>query len=216
MSASDVRKFTIQARNANLPPMTAFEKNAFPLCSTRASSSSFNVLSRRLDCRVSQLRTEGRRHIAEGRDAQVLRQSLELGVLLQQVEQLSRQAHVFGHRFHVAHAADLLQREPHFQRPEPTRVLRAVVHKIQRLSAEPVVRRMIREGIPQILRPLHERATCFERRVQPLVRIDRDRVCVRQAAEIRRCARNGGRKRSIGSVDVEPEILFAANRSDLG
>ena len=31
MSLSDVRKLTMQARSANLPSMTAFEKNASPL-----------------------------------------------------------------------------------------------------------------------------------------------------------------------------------------
>ena len=61
----------------------------------------------------------------------------------------SRQPDVVGDHRAVAGGADVLQRQPHLERAEAARVLRAVVDVVGRLLVEVVVRRVIGKRRPQ-------------------------------------------------------------------
>ena len=113
------------------------------------------------------------RDVAERRDAEMLRHRLEVRMLLDERVQVPRQAHVVADHLQIAGRADLTQRQPHLQRPEAARVLRTVVEVVGDLLIEVVVAGMVRERAQQIGRTPDQRAARFERRIEPLVRIDR-------------------------------------------
>src|SRR5205085_2047130 len=73
---------------------------------------------------------------------------------------------------------DLAQGQPHLQRPEAPRVLWPVFMVIDGgwLFSEVVVGRMVAEGLAQHFWLAHESTTGLQWRVQPLVRVHRDRV----------------------------------------
>ncbi len=56
ISSSEVRKFTIQARNTKVPPITALERKASPLFCNRVNSSAFHDLAQ--GANESQARSE--------------------------------------------------------------------------------------------------------------------------------------------------------------
>ena len=59
---------------------------------------------------------------------------------------------------------------------KPARILRTEVHVVRRLLVEVVVGRMVRKGASQHCRITHERTAGLERRVEPFVRIERERI----------------------------------------
>src|SRR5262245_7508172 len=65
-------------------------------------------------------------------------------------------------------------------------------------------------------RVAYEHATGLERRVQPLMRIDRDRIGLRERAQVRRSAGNPRGQRTVCPIHVEPQVVLAADRLNLG
>ena len=74
---------------------------------------------------------------------------------------------------------------------------------------------MIRERAPQLVGIAREDASGLERRVEPLVRIDGDRVSEPQCLQIAWGSRNCGGERTVGSIDVEPGAKLAADLNDI-
>ena len=128
---------------------------------------------------------------------------------------MPREQDVVADHLQIAGASHLPERQPHFQRPEAPRILRAVVEVVHDLIVEVVIGRVIREGVAQLFGIAHEHAAGFERRVEPLVRIHRDRIGLAQRAQARRRSRRLRRQRAVGAVDVKPQPVFAADRGDL-
>ena len=114
----------------------------------------------------------------------------------------------------VARRTRMPQREPHLERAEAAGVLRAVVDVVRGALLEVVVRRVVRERGAQRLRVAHERAARLERRVEPLVRIDRHRVGLGERAQIVGRAGHRGGEPAVRAVDVEPGAVLAADRRD--
>ena len=73
---------------------------------------------------------------------------------------------------------------------------------------------MIRERCAQHLRIANQRASSLERRVEPFVWINRDRISLAQALQIVVDVRNGSRKATVGSIDVELQAVLLAERAD--
>jgi hypothetical protein len=127
------------------------------------------------------------------------------------------EANVVANRLRVARAARVSQREPDFERAKAAGILRAEIDEVRGFDAKVKVGRVIREGVPQVIDVAHQRAACLERRVEPLVRIDRDGVGESDALrEIGRCARHRGSEAAVGAVDVKPEAALPAERRDRG
>ena len=74
---------------------------------------------------------------------------------------------------------------------------------------------MIGERPQQIAATPDERTARFERGVQPLVRIDGNRIGLCERAQALRGARNTCGERTVGAIDVEPGIVSTADRGDL-
>src|SRR5260370_446139 len=70
---------------------------------------------------------EIRRHIAKRRDTEALGRRLELRMLCHELMEMSREQDVVADHLQIAGASDLPERQPDLQRPEPPRILRAVV-----------------------------------------------------------------------------------------
>ena len=166
----------------------------------------------RVDGRIADRRGELGRHVAERRDAERLREQLELRRAPHGVGQRPRQAHVVADHRAIAAGADLAQRQPHLQRAEAARVLRPVVDVVRDALVEVVVRRMVGERGAQVLGVADQRAAGLERRVEPLVRIDGDRIGEADAGEIGRRVLGRGGEPAVGAVDVEPDAVLAADR----
>ena len=97
-------------------------------------------------------RAQVARHVAERRDAERLRQQLELGMRVDRARPCRATGAMSSAIIRaIAGRACLPQREPDLQRAEPARVLRPVVDVVRRLLVEVVVRRMIRERVAQPL-----------------------------------------------------------------
>ena len=157
------------------------------------------------------------RHVAERRDAQRLRDELELRVPRDRVGHRAATGGCRRRSSAVAGGADLPQRQPDLQRAEAARVLRPVVDVVRRLLVEVVVRRVIGERGAQRFRIAHQRAAGFERRVEPLVRIDGDRV--RAGSAPRRSSGASGTRRgeaAVRAIDVEPDAVLPAERAISG
>ena len=134
------------------------------------------------DRRLSQVRSKIARHVAERRDAQVLGRELQFRMAADRLSHRLRQADIVRDHLAIPRGSDLLQGKPHFEGTEAARVLRAVVDVVRRLLLEMIVGRVIREGGAQRFRIAHQRASGLERRVEPFVRINRDRIGQRQTA----------------------------------
>ena len=128
---------------------------------------------------------------------------------------MPREQDVVPDHLQIAGAPHLPERQPHLQRAEAPRILRAVVEVVHDLIVEVVVGRVIREGAAQLVGIAHEHAAGFERRVEPLVGIDRDRIGVAQRAQARRRSRRLRRQRTVGAVHVKPQLVLAADGGDL-
>ena len=95
-----------------------------------------------------------------------------------------RQADIVRNHRAIPRGSDVPQGQPHFEGTEAARVLRAVVDIVRRTLLEMIVGRVVREGGAQRLRIAHQRASGLERRIEPLVRIDRDGIGQAQPAQI--------------------------------
>jgi hypothetical protein len=166
------------------------------------------------DRRLADARSKIGRHEAERRDAQALRHELELGRAAHRVSQRACEPHVVGDHRAIARRADLAQRQPHLQRAEAARVLRPVVDVVGRALLEVVVGRMIGERRAQLFGVAHQRASRLERRVEPFVRIDRDRVGVAKGDQVVRRIGRRGREAAVGAVDMEPGAALPACDGD--
>ena len=115
----------------------------------------------------------------------------------------------------VAVGPGVLQREPHLQGAEAARVLRPEVHVVDPVAVgEVVVHRVIRERGAEHVGIAGEQAAGLERRVQPLVRIDGDRVGQVERPQVARRVRQRRRECAVGAVDVEPRAHLAADVRD--
>ena len=72
------------------------------------------------------------------------------------------------------------------------------------------------EGAPQQRAVAHEEAAALVRLVEPLVRIERDRVCELDPGERLAAALGQRREAAVGGVDVQPRAALAADLGDLG
>ena len=129
--------------------------------------------------------------------------------------EMPREQDIVPDHLQIPGAAHLPQRQPHLQRPETPRVLRPVVEVVHDLIVEMVVGRVIRKGVAQLLSIANEHAAGFERRVEPLVGIDCDRVGLIERPQAVRRSRRQRRERAIGAVHVEPQFMFPADAGDL-
>src|SRR3954466_10151617 len=115
----------------------------------------------------------------------------------------------------IAARTRLLETEPDLERAETAGILRTVLvvilHFLAFIVVELVVRRLRAEGVVQIIAFAHQSTSSLERRVQPFVRIDGDRVGEAQPLEISAGIIERDGRRSVGAVDVEPEIKFLAD-----
>ena len=140
-------------------------------------------------------------------------------LLADEIVQPVRELDIVGDHAPVTAGARLEESEPDLEGAKATRVLRAVfevvLHFLAFVVVELVVGRLEREGIVQILAVANERATRFERSVQPLVRIDGDRVGESQSFEIGAGVVERDGRRTVRAIDVEPEIEFLADLRDL-
>ena len=107
----------------------------------------------------------------------------------------------------IAGAAHLAQRQPDFQRPERPRVLRTAIEIIEDLRVEVVVGRVIRECTVQRRGVANEHTTGLERRVQPLVGIDRDGIGAAQRTQIGGRSGHWRGQGTVGAVHVKPQVL---------
>ena len=110
----------------------------------------------------------------------------------------------------VAVATGLLEGEPDFEGAEAAGVLRAEIEVIDGLGAEVVVGGMVGEGVAEVLGVANEGAAGFEGSVEPLVGVDGDGISERDGREGCGGVREDGGEGSVGSVDMEPEVEFAA------
>ncbi len=132
--------------------------------------------------------------------------------------------HGLGHRLRqldvvrdhppVARGSRLPQGEPHFEGPEAARVLRAVVDVVRRMLLEMIVGRVVREGGAERLAIAHKSASGLERRVEPLVRIDRDGISQAESVQIVGRLRKRRRKTSVRAIHVKPRAVLLAERAD--
>jgi hypothetical protein len=74
---------------------------------------------------------------------------------------------------------------------------------------------VVREGGAQRFDVAHERTSGLERRVEPLVRIDRHRIRLAQPAQVIGRLGDCSSKTTIGAVDVKPRTVLSARRGDL-
>ncbi len=154
-------------------------------------------------------------NIAKGRNAQILRQGLDLGIVDQQVVQGSCQIDVVSHHLHIAGAAHLLQSEPDFEGAKAARVLQSVLEVVRGQLAKVIVRRTMREGTSQRLGIPHQGAACLQGSVEPLVWIHRDGIGLRHAREQIGSLGNRGGQSAVGTIDVEPEVSLTAELGEL-
>ena len=126
----------------------------------------------------------------------------------------------FGDRFHVADAADLLQREPHFRAPANPREFCGPGSRLRIPAPSPTGGRRdeTEKAFPQSSRPLHEQRDLLEW-WGTATRADRPRPsrCPRRPGDSKRCAENRGRSAPAGAVQTwKQRFSFAANGSDFG
>ncbi len=145
-----------------------------------------------------------------------LRGKLQLRVPFNRLGHRPRQADVVRDHRPVSGRARLPQREPHLQGAEAARVLRAVVHVVRGALIEMVVRRVVGERGAQGLRVAHQRASGFERRVEPLVRIDRHGIGQAQPAQVVGSIGQRCREAAVGAIHVKPRAVLPAHRRDVG
>jgi hypothetical protein len=98
-----------------------------------------------LDGGQTNLRLQLRRYISKCRDAQLLRERLELWVPADERVEMLRQPHVLGDHADRADAADLPKCQPHFKRAETPRILRALIEIISGSFVKVIVGRTIRK-----------------------------------------------------------------------
>jgi len=113
---------------------------------------------------------------AERRNTQRLSGVLHLGVTHHSVGHRLRQRDVVGDHPSIPGRTGMPEREPHFECATFARVLRAQLNEVRPAFFEVVVGRMVGKRGMQRLDVSDERATRFERRVQPRVRIDGDGI----------------------------------------
>src|SRR5262245_12567989 len=108
-----------------------------------------------------------------------------------------RQTNIISDHLQVAVSPGLPKGHPDFQGAEASRVLHSELEVVRSLILKVVVRRVIRKCVQQVLRFAYEGTTGFKRRIQPFVRIDRDRVGVLQCRQVWRGSRSVCSKRSV-------------------
>ena len=148
--------------------------------------------------------------VAEGGDGERLGEGLEVGVGGDVLEEGAGEEDVVGEHLDVAVAAGLLEGEPDFEGAEAAGVLGAEVEVIDGLGAEVVVGGMVGEGVAEVLGIADEGAAGFEGSVEPLVGVDGDGVGEWDGGEGGGSVGEDGGERSVGSVDMEPEVEFVA------
>ena len=166
------------------------------------------------DRRLTRLRLKIARQVAERRDAQRLCGEFQVRVLVNRRGHRSGQPDVVADHFAVASSSHLADCEPHLQRPKAARVLRTTVDVVGRVLVEVIVERVVGECGAQGVRIAHQRAPRFERCIQPLVRIDGNRVRFAQRAQLLWRLRQLRSEAAVGSIGVEPHAVFPAQRSD--
>ena len=103
------------------------------------------------------------------------------------------------------------QRDPHLEGGEAAGELHAgeaeIVAALDELAVLMDVGRVDAEALGQPAGVADQHAADGERHVQPLVRVERDRVGPLDPGEQRPQLGDQHRRRSVGAVDVEPEVL---------
>ena len=120
----------------------------------------------------------------------------------------SRQADIVGDHRAVTCGSDLLQGQPHLEGTEAARVLRAIVDIVCRVLLEVIVGRVVREGGAQRVLIAHQCASGLERRIEPLVRIDRYGIGQGQPVQIIGRIGKCRRKAAVGAIDVKPHTVL--------
>ena len=151
-----------------------------------------------------------RRDVSERRDAQALADRLELRVVLRQRRRARRaSADVVGNHLSRARRVRPAAAPSRPSAPGSAREFcgpsSKIVERRLLVGLEVVVGRMVAERVTQVRRIANERAAGLERRVEPLVRIDRDRVGAAIAARSAGAPGRSRRERAVRAVDVEPE-----------
>ena len=103
------------------------------------------------------------------------------------------------------------EREPELQGAERTRVLEGDVHRVQVVLLVRQVPLLMREHVQEVLATPHEHDPAGLGQVQPLVRVDRDRVGPLESRERGSHRRYPGRRQPIRAVDVEPDAALLAD-----
>ena len=140
------------------------------------------------------------RHVAEGRNAQILGHELHIRMTADRLSHRLRQPNIACNHFAISRGSCMLQGKPHFEGSEATRVLRSIVDVVCYALLEMIVRRVVGERRAQCFRIAYQRATGFKRCVEPFMRINRDRIGLAQRTQIIGRPGNRGRKATIGSV----------------
>src|SRR5262249_48220033 len=116
------------------------------------------------------------RYITEGRDAQTLCHQLKLRVTVDRLSHRFRQAYIVCNHFAIACRSDLLQRKPHLQSAEPTRVLRSILDVVRGALREMIMGRGVRKGGAERCGVANKSAPGSEGSVKLFVRTPGDRA----------------------------------------
>ena len=103
------------------------------------------------------------------------------------------------------------EREPELQGAERAGVLERDVDHVARAALVRDVRLVVREGIEEVLAAADEKNAAGLRKVEPLVRVERDRVDAVEPGEQVRRRGSRRRRQPVGAVDVQPDALLRAD-----
>src|SRR5262249_26189378 len=144
---------------------------------------------------------------------------LELGLLEHGGLERAREGDVVADRPDTTLAPRLEKPQPDLERAKAARVLEAETVVVERrllaFGSERVVAGGIGEGVFERPAVAHEDAAGLERGIEPLVWVDRHRVGPRKGRERRRRLGEDRGRGAVSAVDVEPQIVFAADPRDL-
>ena len=194
-SSSSVRKLTKHGRRPTLPSTVAG--------ATQTRVSSWSV---RTSSALAAFRSLGGAEVPERDDRERRRaaERLELVVLEHELVEQPRLAQVVLDRDAEGLGAVGAEREPELERPERAGVLeRDVDHVAGALVRD--VRLLVGERLDQVVAVADEEHAARLRQVEPLVRVERDRVGAVEAGEEMAGRRRRGSGQPVGAVHVQPD-----------
>ena len=103
------------------------------------------------------------------------------------------------------------KREPELQRPERPGVLERDVGRVVLLAVVRQIGALVAEGGSEVGAVANEDDAARLRQVEPLVRVDRDRVGELDASKERFGRRDAGSRQAVGTVDVQPDPPLPAD-----